>query len=112
MPFTPSGAWRSLSRRGKRLVRLSRLDVQQSAKRRLVLLVERDNVEDTEAPAVADEDLLARSYEHCVGCRADVGSVLEVQEIGVNRSSVQGPDGVAEPISEKSDGFFRRRVGH
>jgi hypothetical protein len=42
------------------------------AGRRLVLLLERDDIEDAEAPPVADEDLLAWPYQHGVGHLAGV----------------------------------------
>jgi hypothetical protein len=54
VPFHPLlGALRPLSRRGERPVCLSSLDLEQPDERRLVLLLERDNVDDAEPLAGA-----------------------------------------------------------
>jgi hypothetical protein len=56
--------------------------------RRLVLLRERDDIEDTEPLAVADQDLLAGLDRHRVRRRAFISAVHAVQPVRVHRSSV------------------------
>ena len=62
----------------------------QPHERRLVLLLERDDVDDTEPLAGAEEDLLARLDHHPVGRLARIAAVLEVQPVPEHRSSVSG----------------------
>jgi hypothetical protein len=68
--------------------------------RRLVLLLERDDRKDAEAPGVADEDLLPRPDHHRVGRLAEVVPVGRVEPVPEHVSSVPGPDGDTEATSE------------
>ena len=59
--------------------RISRLDLQQPDERRLVLLVENDHVEYTEASTAAEEQLLADLHPVRVGRFPDIGPVRKVE---------------------------------
>jgi hypothetical protein len=66
------------------------LDLQQLDERRIVLLVERDNVDDAEALILAGDDLLARLEHHRVGRLTEIVPARRVKAIAEHLSSVSG----------------------
>jgi hypothetical protein len=78
---------------------LRRLDLQQAHERRLVLLLERDDVEHPQPLTAAAVDLLARLDHHRVGGFAEIVTVREWSLYLNTASSIPGPDGEDEPIS-------------
>src|SRR3954471_23559539 len=67
----------------------------QPHERRLVLLLERDNGDDTQPLAAVAVDLLPRLDHHRVGRLTEVVPVGRVEPVPEHRSSVPGPDGAA-----------------
>ena len=71
-----------------------------ASRRRRVLLVDRHDIEHSESPTVADEDLLVRLDYDGVGRLSEIVPVRRMEPVAEHISSVPGPDGEADAISE------------